>query len=1021
MNTKITLRLLGAMTALLFTSLNSYAQEADSEIKFGCDRFAVSFTSTGGIKKVTSTQKELYTGSTKAKTTSNFTLELQKTVYGVTDGKRWRIKLDSVSKSKDRLILSSKKEKGARLTFKVINKKSYLTLHLIKVETPKGSHATKFVFGGIPELRSFPLIAEVFRARGTAIEFTSLLKRGPDTPLGSMAIWYPENDEIDDEMLYNVWVNEELPHPNVEEEWTVERAKQWVVGYTEELKHFGEMYMNGENLDDLKKCVDYAAKLKIASAYMHLMTWSGRYHPVDKDIYSLNPKLFPNGRSDFKELSDYAKTKGVRLAMRTLSNAISLQNPTYVSKKTDSRLSSFWRGTLQKEINPKAKVLVIKSDKTLPTSYGMGVNKTKPAATNSTFKFLQVDDEIIKYDGYVDNKDGTVTIKSGKRSTRGFGFTEATSHQAGAPVKLLAGDFNDKVTGDHDSTLVDEIAGQYADFNNEMQLLTSNFDGLRIYTVLTAYGENKFVGGVYNKLDHYTSCTTSNGPPKWGWFEKDFNSVKKAHGLNKKDLPKKGHSIPQRMALMIGLHQDHWAAPSPYAYSYGIVPNAVASYNWLSVQAQTGIHDLDLNILDNFGLLDNYSTAIQQWREHGPLLPKSTKDRIFNSYGSGKYPEQVEHFRFEDTGDKLDVIPFRPMRRKVGDRGWGYIQEHGPVYTYQYIQPNTDGLVQVENPYHEQTPEFIIRVMKDFNRDSLTGFINENNIIKGDEERERLADELNKDANIAVHNEGLKEQTGKVNYRIMIPPQKKEKRGLRVNSGEMQLEMLPNGAKISYDNKSGKPKLFNLEDKKKHGMISYNAPTSLLNAKGIGVVITGDGSNALFLIRVIGGGVRDYVIPIDFKGKRYIEIPDPQVSWSESRWPITASWKRFRGHTIKSVATGLAIVPGKTKASVIVEDIRLLPELKTSLIDPVIQYAKGTVSIKGEIHSDTHIWYKGGKTAGIFDLNWNKLRDLPVTVEIGNVPKGRSNISVKNNNTAGNPWLECQFFVKDNPIHSIKK
>jgi len=49
---------------------------------------------------------------------------------------------------------------------------------------------------------------------------------------------------------------------------------------------------------------------------------------------------------------------------------------------------------------------------------------------------------------------------------------------------------------------------------------------------------------------------------------------------------------------------------------------------------------------------------------------------------------------------------------------------------------------------------------------------------------------------------------------------------------------------------------------------SVRSPSSIYKAKGFGVVITGDGSHALFVIRIRGGGARDYVIPIDFKGRR---------------------------------------------------------------------------------------------------------------------------------------------------------
>jgi len=986
------------------------------EISVGCDRFKILFSPDGTLEKVVSSKEVINPEESSVAPESRngksvdslFSLELQQTVYGLKDGKRRTIPLNSVSRRAETLVLSSTKEQGVHLTFDATNQKDYLTLRLINVETPQGEHATKMEFKSIAALRIFPLDPEVIKGRGKSVVFSGLLKRSPLTKLGAVALWYPENEAMDDEILYQVWAQENLPHPKVDGEWTVQRAKQWVTDYIKEFAHYSELYITGETLQELKDCVDYAAKMKMSTVYMHLATWSGRYWPEDKTLYALNEKLFPNGHADFKELVDYAQAQGVRVGLRTLSNGISLKNPDYVSEKPDKRLSHFWCGTLVKAIEPDSTELVIKSDRTLPTSYNTRMAR-------GFYDFVHIDDEILQYKGSVENKDGTITLKvasKGNDPVRGYGWTKAAAHQSGAPVKILMGAVGDKATPDHDSTLLDQLAGDYADFNNKMHLITCSFDGLMIYGINTDYGKTKFPGAVYSKLDHPTFCETSGGPPQWGWFEQEFNSVRKALGLDKT------RAIPQRMTLMLGVHQDTWPAPSPYGYSYAIVPNAVASFLWCSIQNQNGLHDINLDTFRNFGLLAPYTKAIQQWREYGPGLPDTVKERIFGAYdGSPKYPLQVEHFRFEERGNELEVVPFRPMRRKVGDRGWGYIQEHGPVYTYQYMRPNTIGLVQVGNPYHKQVPEFIIRVMKEFDREMLTGFVDRKDITRGENERlnKILYEKDMSDGKVQEHDQEVGETTGQVNYRIMIPLDSTA----TLKKGEMELEIKSDGARITYENKSSKVKMFDLEGKAGGGMVTYTVSSSINNAKGLGVVIIGDGSHSLFVIRVRGGGTRDYVIPIDFKGRRYIEIPDPQVSWSEERWPITKAWKRFRSDTITSVVTGLAIVPPNTKASVFVEEIRLLPEKISALIDPVVQCGSGTISIKGQISSDNYIWYKPGGKAEVFDLNWNKTGELPVVVSNAEVPTGPSDIRVTNNNEAGDPWLECQFFVRDKPIHRI--
>ena len=781
--------------------------------------------------------------------------------------------------------------------------------------------------------------------------------------------------------------------------------------YIEAFRNYSEMYVTGENLEELKRCVDYAARLNMANIYLHIPTWGARYHPTDRDTYDLNKKIFPNGHSDFRELCEYAASEGVGVTIRTLSHSISLENPVYVSSKPDQRLSHFWRGNLVEAIDADADRLVIRSDQTLPTSHGMPGFK-REANPRAEYRFVLLGDEVLKYESYETHADGTITLKVAKERNklmRGYGRTQAAAHAPGASVRILAGTFGDKVSADHDSTLLDEVAQRYADFNNTMQLNNASFDGLMLYTINTPYGETKFPGLVYSKLDHPTFADSSIGPPRWGFFETEFHQVREALGLDKP------RAIPGRMQVRLGLHDDYWPAPSPYGYSYAIVPNAVARYMWCSLQEQDSLHDLKIKTLEGSGLVERYAAAIDQWRRYGPQLPDPVKQRIFNAYsGRGKYPIQVEHFRFEEKGRDLDVIPFQPMRRKEGDRGWGFIQEHGPVYTYQYTRPNTEGLVQVDNPYHGQTPEFIIRVMQDFDR----------NQFSAKSSKEGIEDSFDRLLGVSprpVQKIHADKEQGAVEHDLMIPLDPEQGKAAQLKSGQMRLEVEPEGARIAYDNQSARVKSLSYDDDKESEVVSYQVSANLDKARGLGVVLTGDGSNALLVIRIRGGRARDYVIPIDFVGRRYVEIADPQVSWSEARWPITEAWKRWRGDHVNTVLVGFGSVPSKTDASVFIEDIRLLPEKPTALINPVIQYGEGSLEIQGAIPSDRYLWYQGGDRVGIYDLNWNPLETLPVVSNGAQVPSGRSDIRIHNHHPERDPWLECQFFVKDQPVYRIQR
>ena len=226
------------MSKTLLTVICLYGSMTLMAAEIGCDRFTITINPDGTVGRVLSSRGEVVSvnetenkeepGKKKGKKStrkSAFGIELQESVYTLEEGKRRTVALNSAVKQGDKLIFSNS-DNQVRVTFVVRNKRDYITLQLVKVETPKGEHGTNLEISDIPGLRMFPLDAEVLRGRGK-MTFASLLKRSERTKLGSVAIWYPENEEIDDEILYKVWVDEKLPHPKIEGEWTVEQAKKW--------------------------------------------------------------------------------------------------------------------------------------------------------------------------------------------------------------------------------------------------------------------------------------------------------------------------------------------------------------------------------------------------------------------------------------------------------------------------------------------------------------------------------------------------------------------------------------------------------------------------------------------------------------------------------------------------------------------------------------------------------------------------------------------------------------------------
>jgi hypothetical protein len=114
------------------------------------------------------------------------------------------------------------------------------------------------------------------------------------------------------------------------------------------------------------------------------------------------------------------------------------------------------------------------------------------------------------------------------------------------------------------------------------------------------------------------------------------------------------------------------------------------------------------------------------------------------------------------------------------------------------------------------------------------------------------------------------------------------------------------------------------------------------------------------------------------------------------------------------MSIGLGKVPSKTTVEISVANIRVLPEITTALNNPLITLGEGsTMQITGRIQSESYVWYKGGDKVGVYDLNWNKIADLSVGKQTFTAHKGPLHIRVESKDSNPEPWLECQFFVKD--------
>lgn len=141
--------------------------------------------------------------------------------------------------------------------------------------------------------------------------------------------------------------------------------------------------------------------------------------------------------------------------------------------------------------------------------------------------------------------------------------------------------------------------------------------------------------------------------------------------------------------------------------------------------------------------------------------------------------------------------------------------------------------------------------------------------------------------------------------------------------------------------------------------------------RGLGLWVTGDGSGAALVIQLHAGNARDYVVPIDFTGRRWIEIPNGEVAWRLRDWGWrNGTEKSFRYDNVREISIGLGYLPARADCHVEIEGLRALREIEPALIDPAFTLNGNIVHVSGTIPSGHHFILPLKGPCLTFDPNW---------------------------------------------------
>ena len=402
-------------------------------------------------------------------------------------------------------------------------------------------------------------------------------------------------------------------------------------------------------------------------------------------------------------------------------------------------------------------------------------------------------------------------------------------------------------------------------------------------------------------------------------------------------------------------------------------------------------------ILENHGLSSLAAETVLTWKKISTRLDDAQRKAIVASGSETIY-------RAGKTATGYELVPLRMLGRSGIDIGWKNGSEFGPIVPRQYIRTG-DGL-KVENPFAGQEPEFVIRVMSGFNGQTEARIGTDSKAADGIPKDKAIVDSYNTGTGLKPADPVAAKADSNRRQNARIQPKLEKLR----NAGDHQFAAEGEALRLRFENKRNET-IVNQES-----LPFWDCSVNMMQARGIGLTVTGDGSGAVLVLQAHCSGPRDYIVPLDFKGEREFIIPCGEVSWTDARWGWRFDTKDSHYGTLRRVSLGLGKVPSKTAVDIKIANLRILPEIPSALKNPVIALGDGSLQIIGVVQSDSYLWYQGGDKIGVHDLNWKKIAELPVKKQNFIAPKGPLQIRIDSPESAPAPWLECQFFVKDAPM-----
>lgn len=842
-----------------------------------------------------------------------------------------------------------------------------------------------------------PVKTEDTRASGKAtVDWHHVWNRNPVNPLGGFAIYCPRDPQDEDDTILRIWTEENLPHPRVAGSWTWEAARDYVARWTQQHADPSRFWIQASTPEELYEAVPYAEAAKVRDVYLFTDTWRGEPFWAQKvENWHVNRRVFPKGEPDLRAFSDHLRERGMNLKIHWVSGGIGLEDPIYMGKAPDPRLATWGGGELTQAAGPEDQTLFFRPDPGVQMPFRMPGNEwwkqyTCPPMLHAIYDYevVHVGTELIRVGSFADTDRDVWRLEN---CQRGLFLTDPGPHAAGARARGLITAYGQNALPDNDSTLLEEMARKFAEFLNRCRIPHNEFDGAELHAYNgRMWGYRKFSSLVYQNMDQPVTAFSSSGVAPPCYLEHRLNATRRLLQGRLKGIVPILLDEPARPASTV--LDAHWGLSQMCAYGF----------NFYNIQKPEPLFGINVDTLKRHGRTEAILETARNWKRVNGLIQPAHRRQLRQTLFSEQDPlEQAGHHEKSRVVHELvpgdgrwEIYPTAVLTRpgKV-DVAWQDGQEHGAISPRQFLKPGM--AFTLVNPFQAQRPRLILRVLWGFNPE--TGAAPS---AAGSGADRRHSDANFDYARLVQTTRSATDEAGNVR----LQPRAEEIRNRR----DTRIESTGDALTLSAANPLDRPVY------EENALPEWSRRLDMTRHRGLGLWVTGDASEAILVVQIPGG---DYVIPIDFAGRRYIEIPHSQVAWAEGRWGWRMGSKHAHYDAVNWVKMGFGMLPAKSKTRVTVEGLTALREVDTQLKNAVLHFGSKSVTLQGAIPSGTYLTWDGGETAVLYDANWNETGRLSVTGGSREVPEGPFEFRLTSSDTdTPPPWIDLQLLTRGVPI-----